>query len=88
MNEPDAIALKILGSIAADPERLGRFLDLTGLRADTIREASQRKEFWVALYDHVAGYEPLLMEIAAEIGETPEAIIKARNRLQPPDFFE
>ncbi|MEN3930738.1 DUF3572 domain-containing protein [Microvirga sp. W0021] len=88
MVEPDDIALKILNALAIDPERLGRFIDMTGLRADTIREATRRKEFWIALYDYIASDEPLLLAIAAEIGEKPESIIAAQQRLSPPEHFE
>lgn len=88
MVEPDDIALKILNALAGDPERLGRFIDITGLRADMIRQASLTPEFWIALYDYVASDEPLLLEIAAEIGETPEAVMAARRRLSPREPLE
>ncbi len=86
MVEPDEIALKILGAIASDGDRLACFIDLTGLHADRIRQAAQHKDFWVALYDHIASDERLLIEIASEIGEKPEAIMAARHRLSPVEF--
>jgi len=88
MVEPDDTALKILQALASDPERLGRFIDITGLRADTIRNAAEKPEFWVALYDYIASDERLLLEIAGEIGETPEALMAAHRRLSPPQFYD
>lgn len=88
MREPNDLDLKILTALATNPERLGRFIDLTGLQINTIREASLKPEFWRAVYDHVAADEPLLLEISSEIGETPEMIMQAWKRLSPPENFE
>lgn len=88
MTEPDAIGVEILNRLASDPDRLGRFIDLTGLRADTLRDVAGQPEFWVALFDYIVSDEPLLLEIAREIDETPERIVAAQRRLSPPSFFE
>lgn len=88
MAKPDAMGVEILNRLAADPERLGRFIDLTGLRADTLRDVAGRPEFWVALFEYVVSDEPLLLEIAREINEPPERIAAAQRRLSPPGFLE
>lgn len=88
MTEPDAMGVEILNRLACDPERLGRFIDTTGLRADTLRDIVGTPEFWIALFDYVVADEPLLIEIASEINETPERIAAAQRRLSPPTFFE
>lgn len=88
MTEPDAMGVEILNRLAADPERLGRFIDLTGLRADTLRDVAGTPEFWVALFEYVVSDEPLLLEIAREINETPERIVAVQRRLSPPGFLE
>jgi len=88
MNEPEAIGVEILNRLASDPERLGRFIDMTGLRADTLRDIVNTPEFWAALFDYVVADEPLLIEIASEINETPDRIVAAQRKLSPPTFFE
>ncbi len=88
MREPDDLDLKILTALATNPERLGRFIDLTGIQINTIREASLKPEFWLAIYEYVAADEPLLLEISSEINETPEIIMQAWKRLLPPESFE
>lgn len=84
--EASDVALAVFGRIAADDERLGRFLDLTGLRPDTIRQAAASPRFFEAVLEHVVGYEPLLMEIARELAMSPEAIAAAHARLSPAPF--
>lgn len=80
------VAVAVFGRIAADEERLGRFLELTGLRTDTIRSAASSPRFFEAVLEHVVGWEPLLIEIAGEISMRPEAIAAAHARLAPPPF--
>jgi hypothetical protein len=76
-------AIAVFARIVADEERLGRFFDLTGLRPDGIREASTTPQFFEAVLDHVVNYEPLLVEIAAELDMDPHAIVAAHACLAP-----
>ncbi len=81
--ESEEIAIAVFGRIAADDERLGRFLDLTGLRPDGIREAAASPRFFEAVLEHVVSWEPLLIEIAGELGIRPERLAAAHARLAP-----
>jgi hypothetical protein len=89
MNDPlskdqaEDVAIAVFGRIAADDERLGRFLDLTGLRADRLREAAASPGFFENVLDHVVSYEPLLVDIAGELDMRPERIALAHMRLAP-----
>lgn len=85
--EPEAVALLALESITADPERLGRFLSVTGLDAGSIRQAAADPAFLPSVLDYVAGDEELLVAIARETGLAPEEIGAAQARLSPePDW--
>lgn len=85
--DPEALALKVLNSLVTDPERLGRFLALSGLDPATIRTAAATPGFLPAILDHVAADERLLLTVADEIGVSPEAIMAAQRRLSPdPDW--
>jgi hypothetical protein len=78
------IAIKALTFLTGDPERLARFLALTGLGPETIRAAAGSPGFLKAVLDHVAGNEELLVSLADEMGTRPEAIAEARRLLAGP----
>jgi hypothetical protein len=78
--DPDDTAIRVLGCLATDPERLERFLALTGLGPDTIRTSAKTPGFLQAVLDHVAAHEFLLVQIAAELGVSPAAIAEAQAR--------
>ena len=81
--EPATLAVIVLNSLTTDPERLGRFLALSGLDPATIREAAGSDGFLPAVLDYVVSDEPLLLDIARETGFAPEAIVAAGRRLSP-----
>ena len=78
------IAIKALTFLTGDPERLARFLALTGLGPETIRAAAGSPGFLKAVLDHVAGHEELLVGLADEMGTRPETIAEARRLLAGP----
>ena len=75
--EAETIAVRALAFLAADPQRLARFLDLTGLRPDTLRAAAREPHFLARVLDHVAADEALLIEAAADQGIAPERFAAA-----------
>lgn len=77
------LAVSVLGRLAVDADRLGRFLLSTGLDPTGIRAAAASSDFPVAVLDYVAGDEALLLEIAGELGCPPEHIMAARRSLSP-----
>ncbi|HEX2726702.1 MAG TPA: DUF3572 domain-containing protein [Beijerinckiaceae bacterium] len=83
-SQAEEIAVKALGLLASDPERLARFLALTGLGPETIRGAAASPGFLGAVLDYVAADEALLMAMVNEMDERPEIVIQARDLLAPP----
>ena len=59
--EAESLAIKALAFLASDPERLGRFLAITGLGPETIRKAASNPGFLVAVLDYLANDETLLV---------------------------
>ena len=83
--EAEAIAIQAVAHIAADEDRLGRFLALTGLDPDGLRAAAREPAFLASVLEHLAGYEPDLLAFAAEAGIAPEKVAAARLVLSGPD---
>lgn len=84
VEDAQAIAVEALAFLATDDERLGRFLALTGLSPDTIRAAAASPGFLVAVLDHLAEDESMLVAFSANAGRDPAAVAKARAVLAGP----
>jgi Protein of unknown function (DUF3572) len=87
-HDPEALAIDTLGFIAGEPERLERFLAVTGLDPSTLRAAAGAPGFLVAVLDHVLADEALLLSYAANRRLAPEAVALARRRLGGPSAPE
>jgi uncharacterized protein DUF3572 len=77
----ESLAVQALTFLAGDPERLARFLALTGIGPDQIRAAAATPGFLAGVLDHVASDESLLMAFADEAGVEPGEIARARLAL-------
>ena len=82
----EQLAIQALSFIAADTERLGRFLALTGIGPAEIREAAREPGFLAGVLEFVAGDDRLVMAFAAEAGIEPEHVNKARAALGHSDW--
>lgn len=80
----EELAGEALGFLAEDNERLGRFLDLTGLTPSTIRCAAGTPGFLLAVLEHLLADEPLLLAFASARGCDPAAVGRAREQLAGP----
>ena len=75
------LAIQALSFLAQDPERLGRFLSLTGIGPGMIRQAAADPAFLAGVLDHVAGDEALLLAVAEYAGVSPQAVERAQRAL-------
>ena len=75
------LAIAALTFIAEEPERLGRFLALTGIGPESLRDAARDQGFLLGVLEYVAGDETLLMAFAARHDIDPEVIGHACNVL-------
>jgi Protein of unknown function (DUF3572) len=73
----EGLAIQALTFIAVEPERLGRFLAVTGIGPAEIRAAAREPGFLAGVLEHLAGDERLLTEFAADAGVDPADIGKA-----------
>lgn len=82
-NLPDAevTALKALGFLAAEPERLQRFMDLSGLDVQAIRASASDAAFLGGLLDYLLADQTLLLLFAESEQIPPERIARIRRQL-------
>ena len=80
----DELAAEALTFLAGDPERLRRFLDITGLSVATLRQAAAAPGFAASLLDYIAADERCLLAFAAESGHDPAALAALRQSLAVP----
>ena len=85
-DDAEGVALEALGYLASDEDRLWAFLGATGLEPGTIRQSARTPGFLVAVLDHVAANEGLLIELAAALAIKPERLMEARRTLAPEPF--
>jgi len=78
------MAVAALGFIAEDGERLSRFLAVTGIGPESIREAAREPDFLLGVLDYLVSDEPLLVAFAKHNGFEPEHVARARDVLAGP----
>jgi Protein of unknown function (DUF3572) len=81
LDEADQIAVGALGFLASDPDRLGRFLAMTGLGPENLRAAASEPGFLGQVLGHLAQDESLLLAFAANAGESPDRVAAAHQAL-------
>lgn len=64
--EAEVIALKALGFLATEPDRLSRFLALSGVDLADIGAVAQNPDFLAGLLNHLLQDESLLLTFTAE----------------------
>lgn len=84
INDPDEIAIAILGWLANEPDMLSRFLSLSGLGPHDLRAAIRDSGFHAGLLDFVMQHEPSLIAFAEASGYEPERVAAAWARLSGP----
>jgi hypothetical protein len=80
-DEAETIAIQALGFLAEEPNRIGRFLSLTGMEPGTLMEGAETAAVQIALLDHLLGDESLLMVFSGHAGLNPDAVAEARALL-------
>jgi hypothetical protein len=84
----DDIAVQGLSFLAAAPERLGRFLEMSGLTPQAIRSAAQSPAFFAGVLDYLVSEDELLLSFAAEVGLKPEIVMQAKQIFSPAEFSD
>jgi uncharacterized protein DUF3572 len=80
----ETLAVQAFTYLAGDPDRLGRFLALTGIGPERIRAAAAEPGFFAGVLDHIMSDEALLLGFADHAGIDPATVARARAVLGGP----
>lgn len=78
----ETTALAALAATLSDERRAARFLDLTGMSPDGIRDSLGDRRVLAACLSFLEAHEPDLVAVAGDLGLKPEAIVAARQELE------
>ena len=81
-NDSATIALSALAATLTDERRAERFLSITGLSPNGIRQSLGDRRTLAACLAFLENHEPDLLAVAEAIGEKPETLIAARAELE------
>jgi hypothetical protein len=81
-NDPQALGLAALAATLTDERRARRFLDLTGIGTDALREQADQPSLLAAVIRFLEAYEPDLLSVAEQIAVKPAALTEAREQLE------
>jgi len=84
LDAAETTALMALTFLAREPERLGRFMALSGVGPEELRTNARDRGFLAGLLEHLLGDETLLLLFAADAGLPPEKIGAAHRALAGP----
>jgi hypothetical protein len=77
------MAVMALTFLAADDDRLERFLSCTGLGPHNLRGAAAGPQFYGSVLGYLIADEPLLLQFAAQAGLRPEEVVRVLEGLEP-----
>jgi adenine/guanine phosphoribosyltransferase-like PRPP-binding protein len=83
-NDAEALALAAMAATLTDERRARRFLDLTGLEVDELRDRALAGDriLLAATIAFLESYEPDLVAVAEATGSTPATLVAARGVLE------
>jgi len=84
VKDPHETAVAILGWLAGEPDMLARFLALTGVQPNMLRQAVNDTGFLAALTDFFMSHEPDLLAFCEATGTRPEDVQAAWHHFSGP----
>ena len=80
--DAEVLALSALAATLSDERRARRFLDLSGIETDALRESAGDPVLLAAVIRFLEAHEPDLIAVAEAIGAKPEELVVAREALE------
>lgn len=70
--QAEEIAIEILLHMSNKLDLMGRFLSMSGIKADEVRDLIGHRSFYAGLFAFIVNHEPDLLEFCAARGIAPE----------------
>ena len=80
--DSETLALAALAATLGDERRAARFLDLTGLSPNEIRERLSERSLLASCLAFLEAHEPDLISVASAIDVEPGILVHARKDLE------
>ena len=80
-DDAETVALQALTYLVSDPQRLSRFLSLTGIGLEDLRSEAITAELQIATLEYMLSDESLLLTFCQEVGIEPMMIAPAHALL-------
>jgi hypothetical protein len=77
-----ALAQQALAFLATEPSRVARFLTVTGLDPEMVRQRVGDRDFLAGVLQFLREDESLLLVFAAEMAIKPERVAEAQAKLE------
>ena len=84
--QAEEVAGTVLGWLAGEPDMLSRFLALSGMQAQQLRDAVDDPQFLAGMIDFLMAHEPTLMAFCEATDTKPEAVAAASHYYSGPSF--
>jgi hypothetical protein len=84
LDDAESLALQAFAFLAGEPERLGRFLSLTGVGPADLKAALTTPGLQAAVISYLRSDESLLLVFAATVGIEPASVGEAERLLSSP----
>ena len=85
-DDAETIALQVLAFLLADDTQSSRFLALTGITPDDLRQGATSPEIQTAAFDYILSDEGLLLTFCQQAGIDPALMAHAHHLLSGADF--
>lgn len=82
--KPEETAGAILAWLANEPEMLSRFLALSGVQVNQLRNVINDPGFLAGMIDFIMSHEPTLMDFCKASNWHPEAVVSAAHHYSSP----
>ncbi|WJH39698.1 DUF3572 domain-containing protein [Aliirhizobium terrae] len=82
--QAEETAATVLAWLAGEPDMFQRFLALSGVTPDQIRNAVSDPGFLAGMIDFVMGHEPTLLAFCEATGTKPETVVAASHHYTGP----
>jgi len=85
-DDAEALALQVLAFLLADSTQSSRFLALTGIMPDDLRNVANSRELQSATFEYILSDEGLLLSFCQEAGFDPALMGPAHHLLAGSEF--